>query len=110
MGGAGEELMILLLILLSPEYRRSEAGAEAKEAGEEVRLDEPAVPREVLLELLFGRLATADEPGCGSGLAVLGGGGGGAAAAAAAGFGSLFFDELFLLSRDFLSPFIAVGN
>ena len=92
MGGAGEGLMrllILLLILLSPEYRRSGMGGEAGEAGEEVRLDEPAEAREELLEL-----TTADEPGCGRGL----GGGGGAAEAAAAGFGSLFFDELFLLS------------
>jgi hypothetical protein len=99
MGGAGEGLLILLLILLSPAYRRSGVGGEAGEtAEEEVLLDEPAAPRELLLELLFARLATDDEPGWGRGFAVLGGGGGGTIAAAADDFGSLFFDELFLLS------------
>lgn len=92
------------------------AGEETK-AGEELRLEEVAgPPREWLLELLFEILARL-APGWGRGFAVLGGGGGGAdvddAEAAGVGlgdgFGSLFFEELFL-RRVFLSPFMVVGS
>jgi hypothetical protein len=104
MGGVGEALLILLtillLLLLSPEYLRSRV--TAGEDGEAVRLEEEEPPREWLLELLveiLARLATEDEPGLGKGFWLLGGGGGGGIAEGVDdGFGSLFLDELFLLS------------
>jgi hypothetical protein len=104
MGGVGEALLILLtillLLLLSPEYLRSRV--TAGEDGEAVRLEEEEPPREWLLELLveiLARLATEDEPGLGRGFWLLGGGGGGGIAEGVDdGFGSLFLDELFLLS------------
>lgn len=74
-------------------YLRSGVAGDA-EAGEEARLD----GRERLLGSLLARFATDDEPGWGRGFAVLGGGGGADVAGIGIGFGSLFFEDEFLLS------------
>jgi hypothetical protein len=89
-------MLLVLLLLLSAEYRRSGVGGVVEVAGEDAR-----PPRELLLELLvlLTRPGMEDEPGCGRGFAVLGGGGGATELVElVADFGSLFFDELFLLS------------